>query len=142
MNPKNDHLYMLVVEDDPEVQKSLKKTMQRADAQDDLFFVRNGKEAIEFLEKALSKPNIRQPLPYCIILKLNMPLLNGKETLQILKNHPQLNGIQVIILSVTKPKFDVMACYRLGAYAYLQNPSDLGNLVHVVKTLRETVFHG
>ncbi len=132
--------YMLVGENDPEAQMSLKKTMQRADAQDEMVFVRNGKEIIEFLDKALSTPKTRHRLPYCIILNLNMPLLNGKQTLQILKDHPEFNGIQVIILSVTKPKFDVVACYKLGAYAFLQNPSDLGNLVHIVTTLREAVL--
>jgi len=48
-----------------------------------------------------------------------MPKKDGKETLEHIKNHPDLKHIPVIILSGSQAQNDVLECYKLHANGYL-----------------------
>lgn len=74
---------------------------------------RNGKEAIELLEKTL---------PDLIISDLMMPELDGIGLLKVVKNNTQSNHIPVIILSAKASPEARLEALKAGAQGYLAKP--------------------
>ncbi len=79
--------------------------------------ISSGEEAIKILESL-----DQEDLPSLIILDINMPRWDGRQTLMYLKSVPELAPIPVVILSTSDNKMDKEVCKRLGAIAYLQKP--------------------
>ena len=83
----------------------------------DLVCATNGEEAIRYLNSVTSTE-----LPSLIILDLNMPRLDGRQTLNYIKTQPHLAGIPVIILSTSENVRDKDDCALLGASSYFKKP--------------------
>ena len=81
-------------------------------------FIRNGQEAIDFLE-GISDDG----LPRLIVLDLNMPILNGTQTLLQMKRIKRLSRIPVVILSTSENENERRKCLSFGAEEYLVKPS-------------------
>ncbi len=64
----------------------------------------------------------RQLRPDLIILDMQMPELNGDEVLALLKNHPHLRHIPVIMVSAHDEIEAIARCIELGAEDYLPKP--------------------
>lgn len=79
--------------------------------------VGNGEEAINYLQATDA-----QSLPSLIVLDLNMPRLNGKQTLSYLKANPEFAAIPVIMLSTSDNMLDKTQCQQIGAASYLIKP--------------------
>ena len=60
-----------------------------------------------------------------VILDLNMPGLNGFETLRCIRNSPELSCVPVIIFSSTKARGEIDRTYSLGANACFNKPNSL-----------------
>ncbi|MBS1587715.1 MAG: response regulator [Bacteroidetes bacterium] len=58
-----------------------------------------------------------------IVLDLNMPRLNGSETLRILKSDKRYSHIPVVIFSTSINEIEKEICLKLGACAYVTKPS-------------------
>ena len=78
-------------------------------------YVFNGIEVLEYLEQCTSLPSL-------IVLDLNMPKLNGTETLQSLKKDPRFQHIPVLIYSTSINPFEKAKCAQLGANDYVAKP--------------------
>lgn len=82
----------------------------------DVHFVRNGREVIRFLEEEPAKA------PSLVVLDLNMPEMDGRQTLMALKKSDSHKDIPVAIVSTSSSKIDKDVCQRLGAELYLTKP--------------------
>jgi CheY-like chemotaxis protein len=80
-------------------------------------FVKNGVEAIHYLE--LLNENL---LPRLIILDLNMPIMNGTQTLLHIKHDKKLKNIPVIIYSTSENEAEKRKTLSLGALDYIVKP--------------------
>jgi CheY-like chemotaxis protein len=96
----------------------------------DLVFVANGQEAITYIEHAA------EALPSLVILDLNMPKMNGRETLHYLKTHPRYQNIPVIILSTSQNKKEMDDCAAQGAVSYFVKPNHMNGYDSIVKACR------
>ncbi|MEO1098295.1 MAG: response regulator transcription factor, partial [Bacteroidota bacterium] len=75
-----------------------------------LYHAKNGKELFEQLNK-------NDQLPDVVLLDINMPIMNGIETMQELsKNHPE---IVVLALSMDDEESTIIKMLRSGAKGYL-----------------------
>jgi CheY-like chemotaxis protein len=81
----------------------------------------NGQEALQLLQNA-------QPLPDFIFLDLNMPRMNGKQLLMLLKKDETLAEIPVIIYSTSKLESDRVETRELGSVHFLTKPSSTKQL--------------
>ena len=70
--------------------------------------VRNGKEALDYLK--ISRENGK--LPCLIILDINMPILDGKETLSILKKEEEFSSIPVVLFTTSNSELDKLFCKK------------------------------
>ena len=99
----------------------------------EVVYVPNGLEAISYIEHTTG------PLPDLVILDLNMPKMNGKETLSYLKTHPRYKTIPIIILSTSENKKEMADCARQGAASYFVKPIQMAGYAPIVSACRPYV---
>jgi CheY-like chemotaxis protein len=97
-----------------------------------LRFVENGKQVIEFLRTTSDHPSL-------IVLDLNMPEMDGRQTLQHLKSDPAVNHIPVAIVTTSSNKIDKEVCKKLGASLYLTKPDTHIEWQNVVRQLEPII---
>ena len=97
-------------------------------------FVENGRQVMDYLSKASGTE-----MPSLIVLDLNMPELDGRQTLQRLKNHSDYKDIPVVIVTTSSNKLDIDICKRLGASLYLTKPDTHFEWQYIVKQLEPYV---
>lgn len=112
---------ILVVDDDREDQMILQEYINDSGKDISVAFSENGQKAIEYLDQIE-----RKLLPGLIVLDLNMPILNGTQTLMQLKRDPRYKHIPVIIFSTSENENERRKCLSLGALEYLVKPATYG----------------
>jgi CheY-like chemotaxis protein len=118
---KEENFRILVVDDDVEDHLILQDYFSEADLDLSVGFRENGRQAIQFLENISEDSN----LPDLIILDLNMPIMNGTQTLINLKGIPRLRHIPIIIFSTSENETEKRKCLSLGAVDYMVKPHSL-----------------
>lgn len=107
-------LTILMVDDDDDDYALLKSAFDLVTAIE-LQHVKDGRLAIDHLE-ALHAPGSK--LPDAIILDINMPRLDGVETLKWIRSMPMLSSVPVVIHSTTSENEFKLKCLALGASAF------------------------
>lgn len=108
---------IIVVDDDHEDHLILRDYFSDAGKDHCVRFIDNGKKAIEYLEQLDDKD-----LPRLIVLDLNMPILNGTQTLLKLKATSRLRDIPVIVFSTSENENEKRKCLSFGAIDYMVKP--------------------
>ena len=118
---------VLLAEDDDDDKEFIKLAFEKVSAKHSLHITDNGREALNFL-----LPLPEDDLPCLIVLDLNMPVLNGLQTLDALNKIPKFDKIPIVILSTSNSEKDKERCLSKGAAEYLVKPS---NMTDIVKTV-------
>jgi CheY-like chemotaxis protein len=112
---------ILVVDDDVEDHLILSEYFRDIGKESCVSFMENGLKALEFL----SSIPLDKPLPKLIVLDLNMPIMNGSQTLLSLKQTGRFKNIPVIILSTSQNENEKRKCLGFGAVDYMVKPCTL-----------------
>ena len=88
----------------------------------------DGRKALQTLE-AMVQENY---LPCLVILDINMPVMNGKETLQAIRNHPHLSRLSVVLFSTSNSPSDIAFAENLDAIL-ITKPIDYSDLELIAK---------
>lgn len=121
---------VLYADDDLDDKAWIIEAWQTLDLPLQVVFVDNGREVLDYL-KATEKE-----MPALVVLDLNMPEMDGRQTLQKLKNDPQLRHIPVVIVTTSTSKLDMEVCKRLGASLFLTKPDTHAEWQQIVKQLQ------
>ena len=70
-----------------------------------------------------------------MLLDLNMPRMNGRQLLEILKKDEELSGIPVVVLTTSEQEADILRSYNLGCNSYVQKPVDMDGFITAVREL-------
>jgi CheY-like chemotaxis protein len=122
--------FVLYAEDDADDRTWIQETCKAVNAHLTIFFLENGREVLDFLQSSTASE-----MPALIILDLNMPKLDGRQTLQRLKAHPCYSRIPVVIVSTSSSRLDREACQYLGAELFLSKPNSFAGWQSVVQQL-------
>jgi len=134
MNHLREAQSILIVEDSEDDFYATKRAFNKANLHNPIQRAISGEEALSWLQKsANNKPGL-------ILLDLNMPGLDGRKTLEFIKQDISLKSIPVIILTTSDDERDIKACYDLGANTYIQKPVDFDGLIEAMKRLKEYWF--
>lgn len=118
--------YVIYVEDDPDDLFLMQEAFHDVDGFELLSF-EHGAALLQHLERALCFPTL-------IILDINMPVMNGRETLRCLRQHPLFHQIPVVLFSTGSS-----ANERLLAEAYgielIEKPYNFPSLRAAVRKL-------
>ena len=110
--------WILLADDDPEDRFIIKDAMEHLHGTELLHFVENGEQVLDHLNHHISHPD----LPCLIVLDLNMPRMNGTQTLRKLKADKRYQSIPVIIYSTSINPIEMEKCMQLGAHSYVTKP--------------------
>lgn len=100
--------------------------------------VADGQEALDFLRRVGGyRDAIR---PDVILLDLNMPRVDGRQTLAEVKSDPELLSIPVVVLTTSGEPADIVDSYREHANAYVTKPLILDELEAAVRQVSR--FYG
>jgi len=93
--------------------------------------VRDGEEALAWIPRW----EAGEEIPVVILLDINMPKVGGLEVLQVLKSHPVLRIIPVVMLTTSSVSEDVQTAYQYGANSYIVKPVDFDKFMDVAKQI-------
>ena len=113
---------ILVVDDEPDLVSTVEYRLKFSNCQ--VVTAGNGKEGLE--KAASEKPDL-------ILLDTNMPVMNGHEMLESLRNDPAIKDIPVIMLTARCEPQDIAAASAWGIEDYITKPFDFGELMEKVR---------
>ena len=125
---KNRHV--LWADDDMDDLMLMRHVLQDLGDSYNIAEVHNGLEALEYLQRAKEAGN----LPCLIILDMNMPVLDGKETLTRLKKDEAFREIPVVFFTTSNSLIDKMYCKHNGV-EMITKPPQYANLKEAVHKL-------
>lgn len=114
--------FILLAEDDEDDQELIRMAFRRITSNHDIKIVNNGQELVEALLK-------QHNLPCLIVLDLNMPLLNGIQTLQALTVDPRFARIPKVMLTTSDDEDNKKNSYSNGAVDYFIKPNTIKEFV-------------
>ncbi|HXF78672.1 MAG TPA: response regulator [Usitatibacter sp.] len=124
---------ILLVEDNPGDHRLTKEALHEGKVYNNLHWVTDGVEAIEFLKQR--GKHAKAPRPDIILLDLNLPKKDGRQVLSEIKQDPSLRAIPVVILTTSKAEEDVLKSYDLHANCYVTKPVDLEKFIVVIQSI-------
>ncbi|MEU5919978.1 response regulator [Streptomyces sp. NPDC004288] len=119
---------VLLVEDDIADAMLIEEALSERGARN-LVQVTDGIAALEHLRAPGS------PRPDLIVLDLNMPRMNGRDLLKVLKKDEDLQGIPVVVLTTSSAPDDVSDAYHSHANAYVTKPVNLEEFEKAVQSI-------
>lgn len=127
---------ILVADDDADDRMLINDAFEESLLQNPIDFVEDGEQLIAYLrrEGAYAK-HAGEPYPGVILLDLNMPRMDGRTALKIIKEDPELQRIPVVILTTSKAEEDILRTYGLGVSSFITKPVTFDGLIEVVKAI-------
>lgn len=112
---------ILLIEDDPDDVMLISDALNETSYSLIIINKKNGLDALTYLNEA----KVKNELPSLIILDINMPVLNGKQLLAILKNEDELKPIPTIVFTTSSTEGDKEFCSRFNV-PLVTKPNGMG----------------
>lgn len=93
----------------------------------------DGDEALDFLNQAHHHPDL-------IVLDLNLPGTDGRETLVLIKSSKSLRTIPIVVLSTSSNPKDIADCYQSGVNSYMLKPMNINYLKDSLRVMLDYWF--
>ena len=130
---KSEEIEILLVEDDEADVELMKEMLRDSKLKLNLHVVSDGVYAMEYLRKEDKYSNVTTP--DLILLDLNMPRKDGRETLVEIKAAENLKHIPVVVLTTSDSNTDIIKSYMSGANCYITKPVGLEEFKIVVNAI-------
>ena len=98
-----------------------------------LSVVKDGVEAIDFLNKQSGYESAEQP--DLILLDVNLPKKDGHEVLKYIKESESIKHIPVIMLTTSSAPKDINRSYNNYVNCYITKPVDVNDFIAVISTI-------
>lgn len=96
---------------------------------------RNGQEALDFLYKKGEFSNAQKP--DLILLDINIPIFDGIEVLEEIKQHDSLKKIPVIMLTTSSNQKDIDRAYMNNCNSYIKKPLEIEEFMDAILKIEE-----
>lgn len=126
---------IILIEDNQDDCEVITRGFKACDFSYPIQWFKTSSSALEYLQ------NPDNPLPYLIILDLNLPGIDGRTMLESIKLNERLKEIPVIIFTTSSDQKDVKQCYEKGANSYIQKPVNFYQMKEVCKTISQYWFN-
>ena len=125
---------ILLVEDEPADAHLVRSALHEGKVYCTLHHVVDGVEAVDFLRHQGERYR-STPRPDMILLDLNMPRMNGREFLAVIKADEELKAIPVVVLTTSDVERDIVESYHMGAAGYITKPVDMEQFIDAIRQL-------
>lgn len=125
---------ILIADDDPDDRLMTKEALEESFLINELKFVEDGVELLEYLRRQGKFSDAQNsPRPGIILLDLNMPKVDGREALKVIKSDPDLKSIPIVVLTTSKADEDIVKTYDLGVNCFISKPVSFSEFVSVTR---------
>jgi two-component system, response regulator len=123
----SNRLKVLIVDDDQDCRSLLCDAIGELGGEHQIIECSNGRDAVEYLFQSdnAGKPDV-------VFTDLEMPLMGGLEMLEMIKSHPRLKSIPVVILSGVVDKEVMERAALLGANSYTVKPARVDQFMQTI----------
>lgn len=128
--------HIMLVEDNISDQVMVQRALEDGKIACELSVLNHGKEALEKLNELAEHGH----LPDLILMDINMPLMDGKQTLQAIRTTPSLKHLPVIMLTTSNRDKDILESYQLGVNAYLTKPVLESSFIQTIRQIENFWF--
>jgi two-component system, chemotaxis family, response regulator Rcp1 len=126
-------LEILLVEDSPGDIRLTQEAFSDAKTNINLHVATDGVAAMAFLRHEGDHSHAAHP--DFILLDLNLPKMDGREVLTLIKEDDGLKTIPTIILTTSEAEADILKSYQLQANCYINKPVQLEAFEAIVKSV-------
>ena len=127
----NEVVRIFLVDDDEDDRLIFSEALNEVSTRHEYREFRDGKELVDYFADP------ENPLPHIIFLDLNMPLMDGKETLAFLRNSPRFKEMSIAIFSSSDSDADIEHTFVLGANIFIRKPTGYEKLKKTIKAIVE-----
>ncbi|MEB2778299.1 response regulator [Algoriphagus sp. D3-2-R+10] len=136
MNTKNLKLaHILLVEDNEGDILLTLEAFEESKVVTQVSVARNGQEALDFLYQKGEFSNAHRP--DIILLDINIPIFNGLEVLEDIKQDESLKKIPVIMLTTSSNQKDIEKAYKNYCNSYVKKPLEMEEFMEAVLKIEE-----
>lgn len=128
-------LQVLLVEDSAGDLRLMQEAFREVNPFIKLHVADDGVEAMAFLRH--QGTHAHSPRPDLILLDLNLPKMDGREVLALIKDDDALKTIPTVILTSSAAEADVVKSYQLRANCYLSKPMEFDAFHDLVKGIND-----
>jgi len=118
--------YILIVDDDADDREIIRDAFSSVTEELEFVSFENGEKLLDFLTLHHENEN-----PCLILLDLNMPGKDGRETLKDIKTHKRYHLIPTIVFTTSSAFRDRIVAYELGANCFITKPDTFNKLVEI-----------
>jgi CheY-like chemotaxis protein len=126
---------ILLVEDNPNDLELTLIALERSNLANDVIVVRDGAEAVDYLNCAGEWANRPAGNPAVVLLDLKLPKIDGLEVLRLIRGNDRLRSMPVVMLTSSSEEKDLLRSYELGVNAYVVKPVDFKEFVRAIADL-------
>jgi two-component system response regulator len=123
---------IVIIEDNQDHARILKWAFEQNSRNDHLVFFADPQVALDFVTGTKKEQMFA---PDLVFLDLNLPKIDGRDVLRVLKTTESTKKIPVIVLSSSDREEDVHFAYQLGANTYISKSLLLNQLTLSLKTI-------
>lgn len=127
---------VLYAEDEEDDVLLVKLAFKRAGIERPLQIARDGQEALDYLlGKGPFSDRATYPLPWMVLLDLNLPQWNGFDVLRRIREEPAFQELPVFVFTSSQQASDMQRARELGANDYFLKTPDVGKLSELLLQL-------
>ena len=126
---------ILLVEDNPNDLELTLIALEKSQLANEVIVVRDGAEALDYLNCQGTFHNRTAGNPAVILLDLKLPKVDGLEVLRHIRSTPSLKSAPVVMLTSSREEQDLLRSYELGVNAYVVKPVDFQEFVRAISDL-------
>lgn len=127
------NIHILLVEDNEGDVLLTTEALLESDKPIVVHHVKDGWEAIQYLNKANGYS--KEIMPDLILLDINLPKVNGHEVLRVIKTGNEFKHIPVIILTSSSSEKDKLEALQQHASSYFTKPSSMEDFKQIVQSV-------
>jgi chemotaxis family two-component system response regulator Rcp1 len=128
-------MQVLLIEDSPGDVRLTKEAFHDANVSVHLHVASDGVEGMEILRR--EGVHEHAPRPDLILLDLNLPRMDGRQVLDLIKRDENLRVIPTVILTTSVAEADIVKSYELQANCYLSKPVELEAFESLVRSIND-----
>lgn len=133
-NTDYKNVELLLVEDNPNDAKLVKRAFKKFNLANKFFWVKDGEEAVDFIfAKGQYADRQVEDTPKVILLDLKLPKVNGIDVLRRIREDERTSMVPVVIMTSSKEEQDVVDTYKLGTNSYIVKPVDFDKFMVSVR---------
>ena len=121
---------ILIVDDDPDCRLLIRDAIAECKVSNDVHEVATGAEALEFLNRRGRYAHA--PRPGLVYLDIEMPGIDGLETLRKIRHNPELREIPVVMMTGVCGEDEMRQAAELGANSYTVKPANAEQFLRTV----------